>query len=153
MGSKESYRNELRKAIRQLGDRAGELLVGIDQDQPRSSANAGKATPSSSARPHHQQEHLHRDGSSFRRSRSRPGGDSEDEIDDGADYYLLAKSYFDCKEYRRAAHVLRTQTSKKSIFSVTTSLCYVVMEELCAWYPVTITKAVLAPIRYFSSFR
>ncbi|CAA7396820.1 unnamed protein product [Spirodela intermedia] len=144
MGSKESYRNELRSAIRQLGDRclysaskwAGELLVGIDQDQPRSSAIAGKATPSSSARPHHQQEHLHRDGSSFRRSRSRPGGDSEvfsatpsggvsyvstpspveDEIDDGADYYLLAKSYFDCKEYRRAAHVLRTQTSKKSIF-------------------------------------
>lgn len=39
----------------------------------------------------------------------------EDEIVDG-DSYLLAKSYFDCREYRRAAHVLRDQTGKKSIF-------------------------------------
>lgn len=33
-----------------------------------------------------------------------------------SDFYLLAKSYFDCREYRRAAHVLRDQTSKKAIF-------------------------------------
>ncbi|XP_078434923.1 anaphase-promoting complex subunit 8 [Wolffia australiana] len=138
MGSKETYRAELRSSIRQLRDRclysaarwAGELLVGIEQDNPPSSVSASRGTPSSSARPPHQQDYLHRDGSSFRRSRSRPcpgseglsvtpaGGVSyitQDEIDDG-DYYLLAKSYFDCKEYRRAAHVLRTQTSKKSIF-------------------------------------
>ena len=40
----------------------------------------------------------------------------EEDTDDDADYYLLAKSYFDCKEYRRAAHVLRSQTSKKSVY-------------------------------------
>lgn len=39
----------------------------------------------------------------------------EDEVIDG-DLYLLAKSYFDCREYRRASHVLRDQMSKKSIF-------------------------------------
>ncbi|XP_050223295.1 anaphase-promoting complex subunit 8 isoform X2 [Mercurialis annua] len=39
----------------------------------------------------------------------------EDEVVDG-DFYLLAKSYFDCREYRRAAHVLRDQTGKKSVF-------------------------------------
>lgn len=32
------------------------------------------------------------------------------------DFYLLAKTYFDCKEYRRAAHVLRDQTSKIPMF-------------------------------------
>nr|XP_028953587.1 LOW QUALITY PROTEIN: anaphase-promoting complex subunit 8-like [Malus domestica] len=40
----------------------------------------------------------------------------EDDIVDG-DFYLLAKSYFDCREYRRAAHVLRDQNGKKrSVF-------------------------------------
>ena len=39
----------------------------------------------------------------------------EDEIVDG-DFYLLAKSYFDCREYRRAAHALRDQGGKKSVF-------------------------------------
>lgn len=39
----------------------------------------------------------------------------EDELVDG-DFYLLAKSYFDCREYRRASHVLRDQTGKKSVF-------------------------------------
>ena len=33
-----------------------------------------------------------------------------------SDCYLLAKSYFDCREYRRAAHVLRDQTGKKAVF-------------------------------------
>lgn len=33
-----------------------------------------------------------------------------------SDFYLLAKSYFDCQEYRRAAHVLWDQTSKKAAF-------------------------------------
>lgn len=33
-----------------------------------------------------------------------------------SDFYMLAKSYFDCREYRRAAHVLRDQTSKKAVF-------------------------------------
>lgn len=35
---------------------------------------------------------------------------------ESSDFYLLAKSYFDCKEYRRAAHVLRDQTGKKAVF-------------------------------------
>lgn len=39
----------------------------------------------------------------------------EDEVVDG-DFYLLAKSYFDCREYRRAAHVLHDQNGKKSMF-------------------------------------
>jgi len=39
----------------------------------------------------------------------------EDEAIDG-DIYLLAKSYFDCREYRRASHMLRDQVSKKSLF-------------------------------------
>lgn len=39
----------------------------------------------------------------------------EDEFVDG-DFYLLAKSYFDCREYRRAAHVLRDQIGRKSLF-------------------------------------
>ncbi|XP_065876562.1 anaphase-promoting complex subunit 8 isoform X2 [Euphorbia lathyris] len=39
----------------------------------------------------------------------------EDEVVDG-DFYLLAKSYFDCREYKRAAHVLRDQAGKKSVF-------------------------------------
>lgn len=33
-----------------------------------------------------------------------------------SDFYLLAKSYFDCREFRRAAHVLRDQTGKKALF-------------------------------------
>ena len=39
----------------------------------------------------------------------------EDEAIDG-DFYLLAKPYFDFREYRRAAHVLRDQTGKKAVF-------------------------------------
>ena len=39
----------------------------------------------------------------------------EDELVDG-DFYLLAKSYFDCREYKRAAHVLRDQNGRKSVF-------------------------------------
>ncbi|MQL89598.1 hypothetical protein Taro_022172 [Colocasia esculenta] len=115
---------------------AAELLVGIEQDKTlhtAAAATVARATPSSSGRP---QEHLRRDGSSFRRSRLRHGSGGEalavtpiggisyvstpvpvdDAIDDGGDYFLLAKSYFDCKEYRRAAYVLRGQTSRKSVF-------------------------------------
>jgi hypothetical protein len=39
----------------------------------------------------------------------------EDELVDG-DFYLLARSYFDCREYKRAAHVLRDQIGRKSLF-------------------------------------
>ncbi|KAG0483695.1 hypothetical protein HPP92_011779 [Vanilla planifolia] len=40
----------------------------------------------------------------------------EDGTEGDGDFYLLAKTYFDCREYRRAAHVLRKQTSKKAVF-------------------------------------
>ena len=53
-----------------------------------------------------------------------------DEYNDGMDndYYLLAKSYFDCREYRRAAHVLRDQTGKRAIFLRCYSLYLVCFE-------------------------
>ncbi|KAJ1442435.1 Tetratricopeptide-like helical domain superfamily [Sesbania bispinosa] len=123
MSSKESCRSELRIAIRQLSDRclhsaskwAAEQLVGIEQDP-------AKFTPSNTR--------FQRGSSSIRRkyrtheiSSTPIAGVSyvatpvmeEDELVDG-DFYLLAKSYFDCREYKRAAHVLRDQTGRKSLF-------------------------------------
>ncbi|KAL6997234.1 anaphase-promoting complex component apc8 [Sarracenia purpurea var. burkii] len=124
MGTKDSCRNELRTAIRHLGDHclysaskwAAELLVGIEQDPT-------KFTPSHAR--------FQRGSSSIRR-RFRTGditstptvGASyvstpvleEDNEAVDSDFYLLAKSYFDCREYRRAAHVLRDQTGKKAVF-------------------------------------
>ncbi|KAK3439981.1 hypothetical protein EUGRSUZ_B00321 [Eucalyptus grandis] len=123
MGSKEICRNELRIAVRQLSDRclysaskwAAEQLVGIELDPV-------KFTPSNTR--------FQRGSSSIRRRfrtneiMSTPiAGVSyvstpvmeEDDIVDG-DFYLLAKSYFDCREYRRAAHVLRDQSGKKAVF-------------------------------------
>lgn len=123
MCSKESCRTELRTAIRQLSDRglhsaakwAAEQLVGIELDP-------AKFTPSNTR--------FQRGSSSIRRRfrtneiTSTPAyGMSyvstpvmeEDEVVDG-DFYLLAKSYFDCREYRRAAHVLHDQNGKKSMF-------------------------------------
>lgn len=123
MTSKEICRNELRTAIRQLSDRclysaskwAAEQLVGIEQDP-------AKFTPSNTR--------FQRGSSSIRRRFHSNEGSStpiagmsyvstpvmeEDEVVDG-DVYLLAKSYFDCREYKRAAHVLREQNGKKSVF-------------------------------------
>ncbi|XP_075479648.1 anaphase-promoting complex subunit 8-like [Primulina tabacum] len=131
MSSKETCRTELRAAVRHLSDRglytaskwAAEQLMGIEQDP-------SKHTPSHTR--------FQRGSSSIRRRfRSTNAGDSSttpsagmsyvatptmmgmeeydyDPID--GDIYLLAKSYFDCKEYRRAAHVLRDQTGKKAVF-------------------------------------
>ncbi|KAI3952175.1 hypothetical protein MKW98_005870 [Papaver atlanticum] len=127
MGSKETYRNELRTAIRQLSDRclytaskwAAEQLVGIEQDP-------AKFTPSHTR--------FQRGSSSIRRRFGGAGTNEppltplagvsyistpiheEDDNNVDNDFYLLAKSYFDCKEYRRAAHVLRDQTGKKAVF-------------------------------------
>lgn len=95
--------------------RAAEQLLGIEQDP-------AKFTPSNTR--------FQRGSSSIRRrfrtneiTSTPTTGVSyvstpvmeEDEVVDG-DFYLLAKSYFDCREYRRAAHVLRDQTGKKSVF-------------------------------------
>ena len=94
-------------------------------------------TPSSSgAGPGGRLLHLHRSGGSSFRRRMRPGGAAaaevgtplggvsyvstpipdDDALDAGADKYLLAKTYFDCREYRRCAHVLRGQTGRKAVF-------------------------------------
>ncbi|KAG4403904.1 hypothetical protein GLYMA_01G216550v4 [Glycine max] len=123
MSSKESCRSELRIAIRQLSDRclycaskwAAEQLVGIEQDP-------AKFTPSNTR--------FQRGSSSIRRkyktheiAGTPSAGVSyvatpvmeEDELVDG-DFYLLAKSYFDCREYKRAARVLRDQNGRKSVF-------------------------------------
>ncbi|GLU12243.1 hypothetical protein SLE2022_289390 [Rubroshorea leprosula] len=123
MNSKENCRNELRTAVLQLSDRclysaskwAAEQLVGIEHDP-------AKFTPSNTR--------FQRGSSSIRRRfrtnelASTPvTGVSyvstpvmeEDEAVNG-DFYLLAKSYFHCREYRRAGHVLREQTGKKSVF-------------------------------------
>ncbi|GAB2221163.1 hypothetical protein Droror1_Dr00012332 [Drosera rotundifolia] len=124
MDSKDLCRNELRAAIRQLRDRclysaakwASEQLVGIEQDP-------AKFTPSHTR--------FQRGSSSIRRrfrtneALSTPSDgvsyvstpvpeDGDDDVE--SDFYLLAKSYFDCKEYRRAAHVLRDQTGQKAVF-------------------------------------
>ncbi|XP_051193488.1 anaphase-promoting complex subunit 8 [Lolium perenne] len=143
--SKENYRVELRAAARQLGDRclysaakwAAELLVGIEPDAAAPSQPAAMDTPSSSgAGPGGRLLHLHRSGGSSFRRRMRPGGGGgseagtplggvsyvstpipdDDAFDAGADKYLLAKTYFDCREYRRAAHVLRGHVGRKAVF-------------------------------------
>ncbi|KAJ0829398.1 putative tetratricopeptide-like helical domain superfamily [Helianthus annuus] len=123
--NKQNCRNELRTAIQQLNDRclysaskwAAEQLVGIEQDPTK--------YPPSHTR-------LQRDSSSIlRRFRctdeitSTPiAGTSyvstpvleEDNGDVDSDLYVLAKSYFNCREYRRAAHVLSDQTGSKALF-------------------------------------
>jgi anaphase-promoting complex subunit 8 len=100
--------------MRQCICRAAEQLMGIEQDP-------AKFTPSNTR--------FQRGSSSIRRRyrtneiTSTPiAGVSyvstpvmEDDTVDG-DFYLLAKSYFDCREYRRATHVLRDQTGNKSVF-------------------------------------
>ncbi|XP_057474828.1 anaphase-promoting complex subunit 8-like [Actinidia eriantha] len=124
MGTKENCRTELRTAIRQLSDRclysaskwAAEQLVGIEQDP-------AKFTPSHTR--------FQRGSSSIRRRFrtseitstpiagvsyvSTPTLEEDNDAVD-SDCYLLAKSYFDCREYRRAAHVLRDQTGTKAVF-------------------------------------
>ncbi|KAK4362403.1 hypothetical protein RND71_017644 [Anisodus tanguticus] len=120
MGIKDNCRNELRAAVRHLSDRAAEQLVGVEQDP-------AKYTPSHTR--------FQRGSSSIRRRfrtateaafTSTPAAgvshvatppvleDDNEAID--SDFYLLAKSYFDCREYRRATHVLRDQTGKKAVF-------------------------------------
>ena len=97
--------------------RAAEQLIGIEQDP-------AKYTPSHTR--------FQRGTSSIRRrfrttdvhstpsagvsyvSTPAPDDDNNDVVD--SDFYLLTKSYFDCREFKRAAHVLRDQTGKKAIF-------------------------------------
>ncbi|CAN6268381.1 unnamed protein product [Urochloa humidicola] len=140
--AKETYRAELRSAARQLGERclysaakwAAELLAGVEPDAAPSAAIDSPS--SSSAASAGRLLHLHRSGGSSLRHRLRhgvgPGSEAgtplggvsyvstptpdDDVFDSGGDKYLLAKTYFDCREYRRAAHVLQNQVGRKAVF-------------------------------------
>ncbi|XP_066319086.1 anaphase-promoting complex subunit 8-like [Miscanthus floridulus] len=142
--AKETYRAELRAAARQLGERclysaakwAAELLVGVEPDASPVPSAAMDTPSSSSATSAGRLLHLHRSGGSSFRHRPRPGGGTsseagtplggvsyvstpipdDDAFDSGGDKYLLAKTYFDCREYRRAAHVLQKQVGRKAVF-------------------------------------
>lgn len=131
MSSKETCRTELRATVRQLSDRglytaskwAAEQLMGIEQDPSKHtplhtrfqrgsssirrrfrSTNAGDSSGTHSA------------GMSYVATPTMTGMEEYDYDPIDSDIYLLAKSYFDCREYRRAAHVLRDQTGKKAVF-------------------------------------
>uniref|UniRef100_A0A2P2J6M2 Cdc23 domain-containing protein n=1 Tax=Rhizophora mucronata TaxID=61149 RepID=A0A2P2J6M2_RHIMU len=123
MGSKESCRNELRTAIRQLSDRclysaakwAGEQLVGIEQDPAKyTPSNTRFQRGSSSIRRRFRTNDINSTPTAGVSYVSTPVMEEDEAVD--SDFYLLAKSYFDCREYRRAAHVLRDQIGKKSVF-------------------------------------
>lgn len=123
MNTKENCRSELRTAVRQLSDRclysaskwAAEQLVGIEQDPAKfTPSNTRFQRGSSSIRRRFRTNDLTSTPTTGVSYVSTPVME-EDEVVNG-DFYLLAKSYFDCREYRRAAHVLREQTGKKSVF-------------------------------------
>ncbi|CAN1753517.1 Anaphase-promoting complex subunit 8, partial [Linum perenne] len=126
MNSKENCRSELRTAIRHLSDRclhqaakwAAEQLVGIEQDPSKfTPANTRFQRGSSSIRRRFRTNEITSTpctpiaGVSYVSSPVM----AEDEAVDN-DFYILGKSYFDCREYRRAAHALRDQTGNKSVF-------------------------------------
>ncbi|XP_065876554.1 anaphase-promoting complex subunit 8 isoform X1 [Euphorbia lathyris] len=123
MTSRENCRSELRTAIHQLSDRclysaskwAAEQLVGIEHDPAKfTPANTRFQRGSSSIRRRFRSSDLTSTPAAGVSYVSTPAME-EDEVVDG-DFYLLAKSYFDCREYKRAAHVLRDQAGKKSVF-------------------------------------
>ncbi|XP_030940966.1 anaphase-promoting complex subunit 8-like [Quercus lobata] len=123
MNSKESCRSELRIAIRQLSDRclytaskwAAEQLMGIEQDPANfTPSNTRFQWGSSSIRRRFRTNEITSTPIAGVSYVSTPVMEEDDAVD--GDFYLLAKSYFDCREYRRAAHVLRDQTGKKSVF-------------------------------------
>ncbi|KAK4427192.1 Anaphase-promoting complex subunit [Sesamum alatum] len=131
MSSKETCRTELRAAVRHLSDRglysaskwAAEQLMGIEQDPSKHTPSHTRfqrgsssirrrfrtaAAADSSATPS--------GGVSYVATPSMVGAEECDYDPIDSDFYLLAKSYFDCREYRRAAHVLRDQIGKKAVF-------------------------------------
>ncbi|KAJ8753604.1 hypothetical protein K2173_022845 [Erythroxylum novogranatense] len=123
MSTKDSCRSEIRAAIRQLSDRclnsaakwAAEQLVGIEQDPAKyTPSNTRFQRGSSSIRRRFRTNEITSTPTTGVSYVSTPLMEEDEAVD--SDFYLLAKSYFDCREYRRAAHVLRDQTGKKSVF-------------------------------------
>lgn len=95
--------------------RAAEQLAGIEQDPAKfTPANTRFQRGSSSIRRRFRTNEITSTPIAGVSYVSTPVMEEDDAID--GDFYLLAKSYFDCREYRRAAHVLRDQTGKKSVF-------------------------------------
>jgi hypothetical protein len=134
--------------------RAAELLVGVESDAAPAPSAAMDSPSSSNAASCGRLLHLHRSGRSSFRHRPRPGGSSElgtplggvsyvntpipddDAFDTGGDKYLLAKTYFDCRENRRAAHVLQNQGGRKAVFL----RCYALY--MVRWDPLVFSLAV-----------
>ncbi|KAI4371024.1 hypothetical protein MLD38_019302 [Melastoma candidum] len=123
MSSKESCRDELRLAVRQLSDRglssaatwAAEQVVAIELDDLHfTPSNTRFQSGSSSIRRRYRTNEIASTPTAGVSYASTPVME-EDELVNG-DFYVLAKLYFDRREYRRAAHVLRDQMGKKSIF-------------------------------------
>ncbi|GJM86342.1 hypothetical protein PR202_ga02194 [Eleusine coracana subsp. coracana] len=105
--AKETYRAELRPIPSR---RAAELLVGIEPDAAPATSAAMDSPSSSSAASVGRLLHLHRSGEV-----GTPIPD-DDAFDTGATSTCFAKTYFDCREYRRAAHVLQNQGGRKAVF-------------------------------------
>ncbi|KAK2965145.1 hypothetical protein RJ640_005308 [Escallonia rubra] len=126
METKETCRNELRIAIRHLSDRclysaskwAAEQLVGIEKDPTKNTPSHTRFQRGSSSirRRFRTNEVVSTPsaGVSYVSTPSVTLDEDSDAVD--SDVYLLAKSYFDCREYRRAAHVLRDETGRKAVF-------------------------------------
>ncbi|KAK3035789.1 hypothetical protein RJ639_034605 [Escallonia herrerae] len=126
MDTKETCRNELRMAIRHLSDRclysaskwAAEQLVGIEKDPAKNTPSHTRfQRGSSSVRRRFRTNEVMSTpsaGVSYVSTPSVTLDEDSDAVD--SDVYLLAKSYFDCREYRRAAHVLRDETGRKAVF-------------------------------------
>ena len=95
--------------------RAAEQLVGIEQDPAKFTPSHTRfQLGSSSIRRRFRTNEIASTTTAGVSSVSTPMLEEDEAID--GDFYLLAKSYFDCREYRRAAHVLRDQTGKKAVF-------------------------------------
>ncbi|CAM8926795.1 unnamed protein product [Rhodiola kirilowii] len=128
MSSRDTVRTELRSAIKKLSDSclysaskwAAEQLVGIEQDPAKATpSNTRFQTGSSSIRRRYRTCDMSGTptaGVSYVSSSSTPVHEHEEDDFLDSDLYILAKSYFDCREYKRSAHVLRDQTESKAVF-------------------------------------
>lgn len=95
--------------------RAAEQLVGIEQDPAKfTPSNTRFQRGSSSIRRRYRTNEIATTPIAGVSYVTTPLMEEDDLVDD--DFYLLAKSYFDCREYKRAAHVLRDQVGRKSLF-------------------------------------
>lgn len=113
-----------------VDSRAAEQLLGIEQDPSKFTPSHTRfQTASSSIHRRFRTHELTSTPSPGVSYASTPVPDDDDDVVD-SDFYLLAKSYFDCKEYKRAAHVLRDQSGRKAVF-LRCYASYMVCHALC----------------------